>query len=202
MKKAIIIVIIILVFAAICIGLLFFFKSQSQLQSQSQPSGTSPSTQSPPAGQGQSTSTQNNPGTDLSEATLAFGDASISGSDISSALPADAPTGPTILFQAASGTIPLKNFYASAQGYEFNLDLILLQYNASYTLWYSRGDSSFAIDLPEDGSDQAAAEAALANDLGVSTQTLCSLPVTADYTFDRGNSNQELPLEACPQQSL
>jgi hypothetical protein len=151
---------------------------------------------------GQIPSAQNNPSADGSGDILVLGDASIPAADISSTLPADSPTGPTISFQAASGTITLKNFYNQAQGYWFDLDMILLQHAPAYTLWYYRGDSSFEIDLPENGYDQAAAESALAQDLGVSQQVLCSLPVTVELTFDRGDSDQELPLESCPQQSL
>lgn len=150
----------------------------------------------------QNSSTQGIQPTDLSQATLTLGDAIISGADISSTMPSDAPQGATISFQAASGTVSLKNFYTGAQGYWFDLDAVLLQYNQSYVLWYYRGNSSFMIVLPTDGEDQAAAETALAQDLGVAPSGLCSLPVTVEYVFDRGGSSQELPLLSCLQQAL
>ena len=117
-------------------------------------------------------------------------------------MPSDAPQGAIIQFQTASDTISLKNFYLGAQGYWFDLDAILLQYTSSYVIWYYRGISGFIIVLPEDGENQDAAEVALANDLGVSRQELCSLPITVEYVFDRGNSSEELPLLSCPQQAL
>lgn len=181
----------------IAAGLFIFFEWRSGIPAVSQ---NTTSAGLPPLGQ-LATSTQSNPAS-ISQATLFLGDATISGADISSTMPSDAPQSPTIPFQTASGTVSLKNFYLGAQGYWFDLDSLLLQYDQAYVLWYYRGISEFVIVLPENGEDQAAAEAALAGDLGVSQQTLCSLPVMVEYVFDRGNSEEDLPLESCPQQTF
>jgi hypothetical protein len=189
MKKIIYVVIAVALILVVGGGLFFFLKGQS---------GGSATTQGLPSdGSSSTTSISSNP-TAMSQATLVLGDASIPGANISSQLPSDSPSGVTISFQTANGTVAVKNFYSGAQGYWLDLDALLLQYNQAYTLWYYRSNSGFVIVLPEDGENQAAAESALASDLGVSSQMLCSLPVTVEQLLDNGNSNEELPLESCP----
>ncbi len=132
--------------------------------------------------------------------TLILSDAAISSTDISSAMPADAPQGATIPFQTPSGTIVLKNFYTAAQGYWSPLNTVLIEYNPAYAIWYYRDSSDFEIDIPVGGTiaDEDTAASQLAAALGVGQQELCSLPVQAVFTIDRGITNESLPLDFCP----
>lgn len=189
MKKAIITMIVIIVLAAIAAGIFFLLNRPMGIT-------TSPiqnSTGTLPEIQGSSI-----PGIP-SGTTLSLGDAALSPADLSVGPPADAPQGATISFQAASGTIVLKNFYAGAQAYWAPLDALLITYTPAYALWYYRDTSDFVVEIPLSGTsaDEDTGASALAADLGVSQQTLCELPVTAVFVIDRGMDNQEYPLDLC-----
>jgi len=202
MKKAIIIAILIIVFAALAVGVLFFLKNNQipQTVPPQNTTGTLPvstSTGGNPIGQESSTPTGPEPVP--AGATISLGDTSVSSTDITSGEPADAPQGATLQFQTASGTVALNNFYASAQGYWAALNTVLIAYNPGYAIWYYRDTSQFAIDVPLGGTqaDEDSAAGVLAQDLGVSQQALCGLPVTVIFDADRGISNFEYPLDFC-----
>jgi hypothetical protein len=194
MKKALIIIVIIIVLAAICVGILFFFHQQTVVTTTTT-TGTLP-TSTNPGGVLSTTTTATPPTTGNS---FFLSDAGISQADITPGPPSDAPQGATIPFQTASGTVTLKNFYPSVQGYWPPLDVLLLADGPSYTLWYYRDDSQFEIDVPPDGGlfDEDAGATQLSTMLGVSQQQLCSLPVTVVYMIDGGTDGETSPLDFC-----
>jgi hypothetical protein len=205
MKKAIIISVVIIILAAIVVGVLFFLKNRAATTAV----GVGSDTGLLPGSTGGNTETQqsstaNNPGSTSGAAIIPFGDAAVTGVDISPGAPADAPQGPTLQFQAASGTVTLNNFYNSAQGYWIPFDMLLIQSNASYAIWYYRDSSEFEIDIPTGGTftDEDNAASQLARILGVGQQELCSLPVTAVFEIDQGNDDEVYPLNFCSAHTL
>lgn len=195
MKKAIIIAVVIVLVAVVAIGVLFLLKGNA----------TTPTTTQTNTGGGlgaaQQTSTETNPS---SAPTIALGDASIASSDITPGAPADTPQGPTIQFQAASGTITLDNFYTGAQGYWAPDDALLIRSTATYATWYYRDSSAFEIDIPVGGTltDEGNAAAQLSAILGIDQKQLCSLSVSAVFAFDQGNDSEVYPLSSCATSTL
>lgn len=196
MKKTIIIAVVVLVIIAIGAGVFLFLQNNSAATNTATQTGGNLPVQT-------NSTTSDQGGAPAAPTTLSLDDTQIPLSDIT-ALPSDVPQSPTIQFQTASGTITLKNFYPAAKGYWAPLDLVLLENNPSYTIWYYRDSSEFEIDIPLSGtsSDADAGAAQLANDLGVSKQSLCGLPVTASFIIDRGMDSQTYPLDFCSQSAL
>lgn len=115
-------------------------------------------------------------------------------------LPADAPQGDTFMLQAASGTVTVRNFYKTGLGYYPDTDTVMLEKNASYTIWYYRSTSHFDIWFsPGAGTaaDEAAAARALEGDLGIDQKSLCMLSAGEVFQVDRGITNETGPLEVC-----
>jgi hypothetical protein len=192
MKKTLIAVVIVILVLMLSVAAVFLFEKNNPTATTGVVgTGTTPSLV------GGNTTTS---GSNSSGAPLLLGDATIPSSDISSAMPSDAPHGPTMTFQTASGTVVLKNFYNVAQGYFFTLNTLLLASSPSYTIWYYRDNSEFSMVIPLEGteSDENAAATVLAADLGVSEQELCNLPVVVIFMIDRGMDSEQYPLDFCP----
>ena len=119
--------------------------------------------------------------------------------DVSSAMPADAPQTDTFNLQTQTGSVTVKNFYKTAEGYAPNVDGILIAQTSTYSIWYYRGIASFAI-LPAASAgseDISSAEKDLMTTLGIGMGDLCSLSVSIVYQVDGGKSDQEGPLPDC-----
>jgi len=104
------------------------------------------------------------------------------------------------MLQTASGTVTVNNFYKTAQGYYPDTDAVMLEENASYTIWYYRSTSHFDIWFSPDAgtvADEAAAAQALEGDLGIDQKSLCTLSAGEVFQFDRGITNETGPLGVC-----
>jgi hypothetical protein len=119
---------------------------------------------------------------------------------MTSTLPPNTPQGSTIVLGNTRGTVSVKNFYKTAKGYIPSVDAIVLEDNASYTIWYYRSNGYFDIWFaPSAGTsaDEAAATEALENDLGIDQEMLCTLSVETVFQIDQGITNQTDSLKAC-----
>jgi len=187
MKKTIIVIIVVIVLMALGVGAFLFLNNRQATTTPTPPGG--------PAGQG--TTTQG--GGTTSEAYIGLGDSGITSSEIAPGAPSDAPQGPTLSFQTASGTITLNNFYTTARGYWAPLNVLLLADSPAYAIWYYRDSSAFEIDVPPDGglSDEDSAASQLSGMLGISQQELCALPLTVVFQIADGGDSATAPLDSC-----
>ena len=194
MKKAIIIAFVIVFVAIAAIGVMLFVKNQQQGSVTTGTGGILPVVAVGGGGGGQA-------GVSGGSAGLLLGDGSLPPGDVTTTMPADAPQGDTLPFQVATGTMILKNFYMTAQGYWPGLNALILANNASYTIWYYRDTSQFTMvfALGATTADENAAAASLAAQLGVDVHGLCSLPVMDTFMIDRGMDAVSYPLDFCPQ---
>jgi len=91
------------------------------------------------------------------------------------------PQGPNVTIQTSQGGVAMNNFYLGQQ-IATSAPAVVVTSTSAYSIWYSRSDSSFEIDLADNSlhPQSAAAEAAFLKALGIDAAAACKLDVTVE----------------------